>query len=523
MKNQNQTTELTNIALDKIYAHPNNPRKDLGDLTELSASIKENGIMQNITVVPKSDGKEGEYTVLIGHRRCEASRLAGLKEVPCKIVEGLSEAQQIEVMLCENMQRADITIEEQAESFQQLLLFGLTEEDIAKKTGFSRRTVQRRLNIAKIDADARKEAAFQLSFDDYEQLSKISSIEKRNEILKKASSSGDLTYKVEYALKEEKKAEQRKPFLDKIEALGIKPVPKSYKSWDGSWENVVKISMNDTAPEKIEESIDVTDKSLRYTIEEWSNNIAFVKENKGKKAADAKRKEEDSRRRAAQDLIKSKLEEFGSHLKEFAMLIYNGEVKNKMVKDAGIIAFAWDMIIHNESYSNGVPSFWTLMNRLDADAFKSYYCSDDNKPYAQAEETLSQISVAKQMLFVAADIIKGYPSRLVDSYHCRYKADGVAVVQNAVDFLSQYGFVLEDEEKALLDGTHEGYMPEVTADCTADDVEDDEYEDDEYEDDEYEDAADDDASEEEAQAEYEALAQAEYEAQLAAEAEDTVA
>ena len=511
-----KSTTLKNIALDKLTNHPNNPRKNLGDLTELSASIKENGIMQNITVVPKADGKEGEYTVLIGHRRCEAARLAGLKEVPCKIVEGLSEAQQIEVMLCENMQRADITIEEQAESFQQLLLFGLTEEDIAKKTGFSRRTVQRRLNIAKLDKDARKDASFQLTFDDYEQLEKISSVEKRNEILSKATSSGDLTYKVKNYLDQLKKDEQRKPFIDKIEELGIKPVPKSYKSWDGSWKTVEKIPMNDSDPDKIAESIDVTDKTLRYSIEEWSNNIAFVKEDKDKKEADAKRKEEDDRRRAAQNLINSKLEEFGKHLKDFAMLIYSGEVKNKMVKDAGIIAFAWDMIIHNESYSNGVPSFWNLINRLDSETFKSYYYENE-KPYAQAEETLSKISVAKQMLFVAADIIKGYPSRLADSYHCRYKADGVSIVQNAIDFLSQYGFVLEDEEKALLDGTYEGYMPEVPADCATDDS--DGYDDDEYEDDEYEDTDDGVVSEEEAQAEYEALAQAEYEAQIEAEAE----
>ena len=61
--------ELTLIQLDHIHPHPDNPRKDLGDLTELADSIKKNGLLQNLTVVP-IDGEPDEYTAIIGHRRC---------------------------------------------------------------------------------------------------------------------------------------------------------------------------------------------------------------------------------------------------------------------------------------------------------------------------------------------------------------------------------------------------------------------------------------------------------------------
>ena len=79
-----KTNELTLLPVEWLEHHPDNPRKDLGDLKELTASIRESGVMQNLTVVPRGDGAEG-YWVVIGNRRLEASRAAGLKELPCLI------------------------------------------------------------------------------------------------------------------------------------------------------------------------------------------------------------------------------------------------------------------------------------------------------------------------------------------------------------------------------------------------------------------------------------------------------
>lgn len=77
---------IQNIDINLIDQHPENPRKDLGDLTELANSIKESGIHQNLTVVKK--GKHFErYTCIIGHRRLAAAKLAGLTEVPCHVAD----------------------------------------------------------------------------------------------------------------------------------------------------------------------------------------------------------------------------------------------------------------------------------------------------------------------------------------------------------------------------------------------------------------------------------------------------
>lgn len=76
--------QIINIPINRLFPHPDNPRKDLGDLSELSASIKASGILQNLTVVPdEPDTPDTDYTIIIGHRRYAAAKIAGLTELPC--------------------------------------------------------------------------------------------------------------------------------------------------------------------------------------------------------------------------------------------------------------------------------------------------------------------------------------------------------------------------------------------------------------------------------------------------------
>lgn len=166
------------MPIEYLVPHPGNPRKELGDLTELVESIKANGIYQNLTVMPLNENKPGEelkYMVLIGHRRLAAAKLAGLKEVPCSVVRNKSAKEQMSIMLVENMQRSDLSIYEQAQGFQQLLDFGMDIEDIASKSGFSQTTVRRRLKIAELDQKKLKEASEgrQLSLTDFDELAKV--------------------------------------------------------------------------------------------------------------------------------------------------------------------------------------------------------------------------------------------------------------------------------------------------------------------------------------------------------------
>lgn len=147
----NEGNSIVYIPVTNLYPHPDNPRKDVGDLTELSASIKANGVMQNLTVIPRWVGgiRQG-YTVIIGHRRLAASKLAGLQTVPCIVTE-MTDKEQLSTMLLENMQRTDLTVYEQAKAFQQLSLdMDMSVAQITEMSGFSETTVRNRIKIAEL-------------------------------------------------------------------------------------------------------------------------------------------------------------------------------------------------------------------------------------------------------------------------------------------------------------------------------------------------------------------------------------
>ena len=135
------------INVSQLKHHPDNPRKNIGDITELSNSIKAKGILQNLTVVPAETDK---YFVVIGNRRFEAAKAAGLEKIPC-IISDMDYKTQIETMMVENIQREDLTVVEQAEGMQMMLDLGSTVEEISDKTGFSESTVRRRLKLNEYD------------------------------------------------------------------------------------------------------------------------------------------------------------------------------------------------------------------------------------------------------------------------------------------------------------------------------------------------------------------------------------
>lgn len=136
------------MSVDQIVPHPGNVRADVGDLDELVASIRVKGILQPLLVAPHPS-REGDFVLLAGHRRLAAAKRAGLRTVPATIRRDLTDdAAQLEVMLSENLQRADLTVMEEARAYQTLIEFpGYDVNRIARKTGRSASTVRRRLEL----------------------------------------------------------------------------------------------------------------------------------------------------------------------------------------------------------------------------------------------------------------------------------------------------------------------------------------------------------------------------------------
>jgi len=142
------------VPLDKIRPNPDQPRKFLGDLRDLTESIKEKGVLEPLLVrfVPREDC----YHIISGERRYHASRAAGLREVPC-IEKIADDAETLELALIENLQRKDLTPFEEADGLQRLAeQFEYTHEDIAKKIAKARSSVTETMSLRVIPEALRK-------------------------------------------------------------------------------------------------------------------------------------------------------------------------------------------------------------------------------------------------------------------------------------------------------------------------------------------------------------------------------
>src|ERR1700693_4962269 len=143
------------IPVDKVRPNPDQPRKTLGDLRELTDSIKEKGVLEPLLVrfMPRDD----IYYIISGERRYHASRAAGLREVPC-IEKIADDAETLELALIENLQRKDLTAFEEADGLYRLAEhFAYTHEDIARKIARARSSVTETLSLRNIPEQVRRE------------------------------------------------------------------------------------------------------------------------------------------------------------------------------------------------------------------------------------------------------------------------------------------------------------------------------------------------------------------------------
>lgn len=154
-----QTNQIKLINTSLIDPHPDNPRKNIGDVTDLAASIKANGLLSPLSVVPNGE----RYRVIAGHRRLAACKQAGTGAVPCFVLD-LDPLQQLEAMVTENCQREQLTTMEESDAIQGMLDLGATTASVAHRLGRSGDYVRDRAKAASIDNEVRA------TRDDFSQL-----------------------------------------------------------------------------------------------------------------------------------------------------------------------------------------------------------------------------------------------------------------------------------------------------------------------------------------------------------------
>ncbi len=142
------------IAVDEIETNPDQPRSNVGDLTELAKSIEIKGVLEPLLVRPLEDGR---YRIIAGERRFRASIEAGLTEVPC-IELDVPENEVLEIALIENLHRKDLHPFEEAEGYAALVRkHGYTQQQVADAVGKSRVSVTECLSTLEIPEDLREE------------------------------------------------------------------------------------------------------------------------------------------------------------------------------------------------------------------------------------------------------------------------------------------------------------------------------------------------------------------------------
>ena len=440
--------EQSKIPVDEIRPNPYQPRKVFNDeaLKELSSSIKQHGVFTPILVKKSIQG----YDLIAGERRLRASKLAGLKDIPAIIVD-FDDQEMMEIALLENIQREDLTIQEQAQGFQMMLDLGDTEDQIAEKTGFSKSTVRHRLNIAKLDQEKLKEKqqddAFQLTLKDLYELEKIKDVEMRNEILDKAGSSRDIVSRVQNEITNAKKKENAKKLKAKLKKMGVEKAPEQYSQqmYNGKWKTVIEFNLADDVPDEINLP---EQKEQMYWYETWRDLRIVTKAPKEKKKPtkeELAKKEQERKSKEIKEILKGS----AARRKKFIAGIISGKIPALKDENAAREKI-WDalVLIGYGLYGSVARGFF-----LEGDEWK--YSEEERK---QANETFKGLSITHQMLvFLHGSMITVGETYDYSGRYAKEKADKLLKGYEALEL---FGWFFEmDEEKQVLDGTSELFAP----------------------------------------------------------------
>ena len=468
--------DITYIPIRQLYPHPDNPRKELGDLSELAASIKENGVYQNLTVIPghylnsreyiakcvdeggdaaaaaaawtpKAVWSSEDYTIIIGHRRAAAAQQAGLYELPCAIVE-MDEREQMQTMMIENMQRSDLTVYEQAQGFQMMMDFGQTVEQISDKSGFSQSTIRRRIKLLELNRDSFKKAEKRgATLSDFAQLDKIEDLEARNRVLETLGTQ-NFNRAMQDALEQQKWQHQKAEWIEQLKKFATEDSQASYQTHEhvnayGKWGTKKEVVMPEDADK------------IAYVYKVSENQIDLYKP-RDTEAEDAS----NSAREAARATEQLAREQFAAVTKlmyelrrDFVKELTPAECKKQL---PSIVSYASPLLTGHENVDDdenvlrllGIGRDERIQADMDLDDVLNLFKAYDTEP-------------EKVLLATAFDARDG---EMAGYWNSRWntKKGGCDYIHSANEnldetyaLLTALGYEMADDEKALQDGTHQ--------------------------------------------------------------------
>lgn len=431
---------ITYIHRSKLEPHPDNPRQDLGDVTELAASIKKSGLLQNLTVVPHPEIPD-HYRIIIGHRRFAASELAGLEELPCSI-ENMDAATQVATMLAENMQRNDLTVADQVGGVQTMMDLGEDVKSIADKTGLSTTTIRKRNKLSILTTDKIKAAEQRgATLLDLMAVANIEDDALRESVLESAGTS-NFANKLATAREQEAAAKELEKARIQLESWA-KLITRQEWNKDrrlAKWVRSITLGAKDADYSKPENAPEGAEYLCVYTAASKYVTVYIVT---GEGTAD-----EDALRRERE----AKLDELRKVACE--------EVRNRT-------ANLRDSFMENEfrgtrEQTNAVLEFAKAAFRLGSNDYST------KDKLAAAEKMLSLRTTSNPALELAITVYcaleKGYSSLSYASWNNKHQAN--EKLDTVYRFLTAVGYQMSDEEKAWQDGTHPCFLdPEIEEDA----------------------------------------------------------
>ena len=429
--------------------------------------------MQNLTVIPGHyEGDEWTkdgYTLLIGHRRAAAAREAKLITVPCTVAHLLNRKEQVAIMLEENMQRTDLTIQEQAQGFQMMLDLGDTIDDVARKTGFSKQTVKHRIEIAKLDpsaiAAAEEEGCYQITISDYMKLEKLPTVEMRNEVLRDSRDGRQLDFKIKAKLEGIERDKKVAIIAEKLKALGMKPAPKDVHSWTAGYEDVMTIDLSD-AEKKIKPV-----ENPEECIFGSGYGYVFVLRKERKKGRDAKQLSEFDLRTNYNQKRRKRIREIQKEMeakrKSFVLRIANRDVIPPPEDHVrGILEALFDIMMTGDTWisESGLSEYHAQKDR--------WGMSGEEKDAER--EMISRMSTVGKAVMCADrsfSVRTGTDQEVLIDYDGAKRTEALKRLNRFYTEIMQreFGYVPDEEEKMILAGTHDVFIPweDVKADVMA--------------------------------------------------------
>lgn len=438
---------IQNIEITKLHPHYDNPRKDLGELTELAESIKSKGILQNLTVVPWfskftfvgcDDPKQQEdmgYIVVIGHRRFAAAKIAGLTEVPC-VISDMPYREQVATMLLENMQRSDLTVYEQAKGIQMMLDLGDTVNDISQRTGFSETTVRRRVKLLDLDQDKFKKSIERgATLMDYADLEKIEDLNARNKVLEQIGTS-NFKYELQRAIDKEKSDKEMALLIEKLNTFATQ-VKDSSGNLRYISSHYVRDYKNFQKPE------DAGTAKYYYVVSQYGYITLYGDPVQAKDNTVEKERQE--KQKAKNEALKEITQRAYQIRRDFIHEISNAQAKKNTEI---IIQYSVKAMLND--YSN-----------LDYEEYAEFLNIEVNEDDEWSFDDIAERVAAQPERHLLVATYLALDSGRENYYNWNNQHEDNEELNSVYSFLENLGYEESDEERALRDGTHKLFASEV--------------------------------------------------------------